>query len=219
MPENQQNLFKPGPLYHERFAIVDLVKQNMRSGDILYRASDAKGPLGLPFTRLVASATNSEYSHAAIMFVENGEPNVLEVNDQGTLRYRLLDWIDTCYGKTFSIYRLKDLNEVKEDLLLKEIYKFLDEDPDYDLTFSSDDKYYCTESVIEIYRRALNLELDPGSLIKDVVAPWKYYLLRGGSEIFSIFGTSLPFDKRLYFVGNEKRGMMSSPLTQLVIKV
>ena len=217
--EETKDLFKPGPLYQERFAIVNQIKQDMKSGDILYRYSDAKGPFGLPFTKMVAAATKSEYSHSAMLFVENGEPHVLEVNDQGTLRYRLLDWIDTCYGTTFSVYRLKDIDNQKEERLLQEIYKFLNQDPDYDLTFSSDDKFYCTESVIEIYKRALDIQLDPGYYIKDVVAPWKYYLLRIGSKLFSMFGTSLPFDKKLYFVGNEQKGMMSSPLTRLVIKI
>lgn len=104
----EKELFKPGPLYNKRFAIVETIKRDMRSGDILYRYSDAKGPLGLPFTRIVANVTKSEYSHAAILFIENGEPHVLEINDQGTLRYRLLDWIDTCYGDNFSVYRLHE---------------------------------------------------------------------------------------------------------------
>jgi len=211
-------LFKPGPLYNRRFEIVNTIKRDMRSGDILYRYSDAKGPLGLPFTRIVSNITKSEYSHAAILFVENGEPHVLEINDQGTLRYRLLDWIDTCYGETFSIYRLKDLDDQKEASLLQEIYKILNDDPDYDFTFSDDKKYYCTESVAVIYKNALGVDL-PSYFIKEVVPTWLYYVLRVGVFLFSFFGTSLPFDRKMYFVGNEQQGMMSSQLTRLVIKV
>lgn len=215
----EKEIFRPGPLYDLRFAIVEQIKQDMRSGDILYRYSDAKGPLNLPFTKIVADLTHSEYSHAAILFIENDEPHVLEINDQGTLRYRLLDWIDTCYGETFSVYRLKDLDNEKEDLLLAEIYKVLEEDPSYDFTFSDDSKFYCTESVVVIYQRALGVQLDPGYYIKDVVKPWLYYLLRAGVYVFSFFGTSLPFDRKLYFVGNEERGMMASEVTRLVIKI
>jgi hypothetical protein len=215
----QTDLFKPGPLYNRRFEIVKTIKRDMRSGDILYRYSDARGPLGLPFTRIVANVTKSEYSHSAMLFVENGEPHVLEINDEGTLRYRLIDWIDTCYGDHFSIYRLKDLDDQKESALLTQIYRILEEDPDYDFTFSNPDKFYCTESVIEVYRRALGIEIDSGYLIKEVVPTWLYFVLRVGVFLFSYFGTSLPFDKKVYFVGNENRGMMSSPLTKLVIKI
>ena len=110
----EKDIFKPGPLYKKRFDIVNQIKSDMKSGDILYRYSDAKGPLGLPFTRMVADITKSEYSHSAILFIDHGEPCVMEVNDEGTLEYRLLDWIDTCYGTTFSVFRLKDLDKQKE---------------------------------------------------------------------------------------------------------
>lgn len=218
--ETQKDLFKHGPLYKDRFGIINHLKTiGLKSGDILYRYSDAKGPLNLPFCRIVTRLTKSEYSHAAILFMENNEPHVLEINDQGTLRYRLLDWMDTCVEGAFSIYRLNDLDDTKEAALLKEIYLVLETDPDYDFTFSDPNKFYCTESVVEIYRNSLGVELDPGYLIKDVVPNWTYILLRIGVGLFSFFGTSLPFDQKLYFVGNEQRGMMSSPLTKLIIKI
>lgn len=214
----EKELFKPGPLYNRRFEIVNTIKRDMRSGDILYRYSDAKGPLGLPFTKIVSNITKSEYSHAAIMFVDNGEPYVLEINDQGTLRYRLLDWIDTCYGDNFSVYRLKDLDDQKESVLLNEIHKMLEEDADYDFTFSNDNKYYCTESIAKIYKEALGVEF-PSYFIKEIMPTLNYYVLRVGVFFFSFLGTSLPFDRKMYFVGNEQQGMMSSKLTRLVIKV
>ena len=125
MEQQQKELFKPGPLNKDRFNIVQQIKQDMRTGDILYRYSDAKGPLGLPFTRLVANATKSEYSHAAMLIVNDGEPEVLEVNDEGTLKYRFLDWIDTCYGKNISVYRLKDLDDDKEAKLKEKMIGFM----------------------------------------------------------------------------------------------
>jgi hypothetical protein len=215
----EAQLFKPGPLYRHRFEIVDQIKKNMRSGDILYRYSDARGPLGLPFCRIVCRITQSKYSHAAILFVENDEPYVLEVNDEGTLRYRLIDWIDTCYLNRFSVYRLKDLDEDKEKSLLKSIYGFLEEDPDYDFTFEDLNKFYCTESVIEIYKRALNIVLDEGKTLKELMPFWRYCLFCVGVKLFKLFGTSMPTDKKLYFVGNEKIGMMSSPYTYSVNEI
>lgn len=221
METNQQlELFKHGPLYEKRFEIVNQLKSiGLKSGDILYRASDAKGPLGLPFSRIVARVTNSKYSHAAIVFIENEEIQVLEVNDQGTLKYRLLDWIDTCYNQNLGIYRLKNITSEQEIALAQEIHKILEADPDYDFTFSDPDKYYCTESVVKIYENALGIKLDEGYYIKDLVPTLLYCVLRVGSFLFSCFGTSLPFNEKLYFVGNEKRGMLSSPLTEVVFEL
>lgn len=215
----KKELFKHGPLYPKRFSIVDIIKQNMKSGDILYRYSDAKGPLNLPFTRIVANITKSEYSHAAILFIENNEPHVLEINDQGTLKYRLLDWIDTCYGNNFSVYRLKDLDAEKESKILCEINSILEKDPDYDFTFSDPNKFYCTESIITIYQNALGIKLDQGYYIKELVSWHNYIIMRIGSWFFSFLGASLPFNEKLYFVGNEQKGMMSSKFTRLVAKI
>lgn len=214
--EKQQveaQLFKPGPLYKHRFEIVDTIKKNMRSGDILFRYSDVQGPLGLPFCRLVCRVTKSKYSHAAILFVENNEPYVLEVNDEGTLRYRLLDWLDTCFENRFSVFRLKDLDDLKEARLLYEIHKFLDQDPDYDFTFSSPDKFYCTESVVEIYERAFGFKLDEGKTLKELMPTWAYSVFCIGNQLFRLFGTSMPTNSKLYYVGNEEHGMIASPYT------
>lgn len=215
--EEKMQMFKHGPLYQRRFDIInDLKKIGLRTGDILYRASDAKGPFGLPFSRIVADVTKSKYSHAALVFIQNGEIFVFEVNDEGTLQYRLLDWLDTCLNGYFTIYRLKDMNDEKEYLIHKEIRNLLDQDPDYDFTFSDPDKFYCTESVVTVYERALGVKIDNGYLIKEIVPTWLYIVLCIGVPLFKLFGTSLPFNERLFFVGNEKKGMIASKLTECI---
>lgn len=42
------------------------------TGDVLYRKSDALGPFCIPFSKLVAILTKSLYSHASIVVKENG---------------------------------------------------------------------------------------------------------------------------------------------------
>lgn len=214
MDEVQAQLFQQGPLHDRRFELIDIFKTiGLRSGDILYRASNAVGPLGIPFSRLVAQVTHSQYSHAAMVFIENGEINVLEINDQGTLQFRMIDWLDTCYTSHIAIYRYKNLTDLQEARLLFNIRKFLTSDPEYDFTFSDPDKFYCTESVIEIYERSFGIKLVEGDYIRDVVPFWVYLLLRAGSFISSFFGASLPFNARLFYAGNSNRGMISSPFT------
>ena len=217
----QKNLFKQGPLHKFRFEILDKMSSiGLKNGDILYRTSDARGPLGLPFSKLVCSLTKSKYSHAAVVLIlDSGEIEVLEINDQGTLRYRFIDWLDTAITPNMAIYRLKDIDDDKEKKLKIEIQRFLDEDPEYDFTFSDPNKFYCTETVIEIYKRALDIQLVEGSYIKDVVSFPMYCTLRLGSLLFSIFKTKLCFDQKLYFPGDDKKGMISSNYTYKVFEM
>lgn len=212
-------MFEFGPLHDKRYEIeTTLLGLPLKTGDILYRASNALGPLRIPFSRIVADLTESPYSHAAIVLIVSDIPFVLEINDQGTLLYRMIDWLDTCYTPEFSVYRLKEDSEKLKPEFEKQIKKILMDDPDYDFTFSDPDKYYCTECVAKIYER-IGVKLWEPMLIKDVVSPWMYWLLRTGNFVVSFFSSqcSLPFNEKMYFVGNEKKGMASSPLTYCVL--
>lgn len=215
--EVQALLYKFGPLHDERNAITEHLKNlPVQTGDILYRYSDAYGPFGLPFGKMVARTTKSRYSHAAIVLVEEDGLYVLEVNDQGTLKYRMVDWLDACYTAEFSIYRLKNIDETLRSKVEIEIRRILSEDPDYDFTFSDPKKLYCTESVALIYERAGAKFTEP-LLIKDVMSSFKYRLLVIGNWLFSkVTSCKLPLDVKCYFVGNEKLGMMSSDKTELI---
>jgi hypothetical protein len=206
-----------GPLHQRRFEIVEQLKYlPIKTGDILYRASNAKGPLGLPFSRIVARLSKSRYSHAAMALVEDEDVYVLEINDRGTLKYRLIDWIDTCYTGELSVYRLKSLTGEIKDNIEVEMRKVLNRDPDYDFTFSDDKKYYCTEVVAVIYNK-IGMELIKPERIKDVISKWKYFLLSVGNLIISsISDCKLPLDNKLYYIGNENQGLMSSDKTKLV---
>lgn len=213
----QAQMFDFGPLHEGRHEIVNLLKGiPVQTGDILYRASDAKGPLGLPFSRMVADITKSQYSHAAILTMDGTEPFVLEVNDQGTLKYRLIDWLDTCYTTEFAVYRLKDIDQATIVKLGEQIDKILDEDPDYDFSFSdSTHKLYCVQSVALIYRN-IGIHLWEPEYAKQIAAPWIYFLFLLGNPLFKLFGCHMPLDVKLYYVGNKQHGLMSSDKTRCV---
>lgn len=215
--EVQMLLYKFGPLHDERYAITEFLENlPLETGDILYRYSDARGPLNLPFGKMVARITKSRYSHAAIVLIEEDGPYVLEVNDQGTLKYRMIDWLDSCFTAEFSIYRLKENNDILRLKIETEIRKILQDDPNYDFTFSDSSKLYCTESVALIYERA-GVKLVEPLLIKEVMSGFGYWLLVAGNWLFGKFTKcNLPLDVKCYFVGNENLGMMSSDRTRLV---
>ncbi len=215
--ELQAQMFDFGPLHQDRHEIVNLLKGiPVQTGDILYRASNAKGPLGLPFSRMVADITKSPYSHAAILTMDETEPYVLEVNDQGTLKYRLIDWLDTCYTKEFAVYRLKDIDAATVAKVGEQINKILEEDPDYDFSFSdSSHKLYCVQSVALIYNN-VGIKIWEPEYAQQIAPYWVYCLFKLGNPIFKLFGCHVPLDVKLYYVGNKQRGMMSSDKTYCV---
>lgn len=204
-------MFDFGPLYKNRKEIAQKVKEiGIQNGDIFFRSSNAKGPFGLPFSRLVAFFTRSDYTHASVAVVEEDGIYLLEVNDRGTLKYRLIDWLDTCYSGKFSIHRLLDAPEGIEEKLENEIRKILKNDPDYDFTFQDPDKFYCTESVAHIYQQ-VGIQLVEPEYIKDIVPKWFYYILVVGNWFFAKFSqASFPLDRKLYYVGDSDHGLMSS---------
>lgn len=211
------NLFKHGSLYKTRFQIVREISPLIQDGDILFRLGGEKF-LFFSFSKLVAKMTNSEWSHASIAIVKDDGVYILEVNDRGTLEHKLIDWFDYCTSGHFAIYRVKSLTDKQRDLIRKEYEEFLSKDPDYDFTFNDPDKFYCTESVVEIYNNC-GIEIIKPDLMKNLISPYYYYIVMPINWIVSQFTDKcLPIDTPAYVVGNSKTGMLSSDKLQLVYK-
>lgn len=215
--EQQKDLFKHGPLHESRFEIVQSISDQIKTGDIFFRLGSEKFLL-FSFSKLVAKLTNSFWSHASIAVVKESGVWLIEVNDRGTLEYRLIDWIDLCSSGSFAVYRVKNLSEEQTLAIKQECDSFLKSDPDYDFTFNHPDKFYCTESVVEIYKRC-NIEIVKPSLIKELVNPFSYRIMAAINWVVSKFyDKSLPLDVPVYVVGNEQKGMLSSDKLEYIIK-
>ena len=182
---------------------------NIITGDILVRAGDAKGPFGLPFSKLVKLCTNSQYSHASIAFNEFGAIYVLETTAKGTFKSSLKDWMKSCSEGTFAVYRSHQINQKK---VKEEIYKVIKKHPAYDYTFDDDNKYYCVELVVDILMKS-GMEVAPPKLVREVLPWWGYYFIFYPINLLSGYIThqKFPTDKPLYFVGNKNQGLLSSP--------
>ncbi len=192
----------------ERKFIVEKLMGTLRDGDILFRASNAKGPFGIPFCKWVQAITKSDYSHAAIVIMFNDYPCVLEVSDVGTRLYRLIDWLDFCVGGRLAVYRLR---QPEEERLREEMIQFMKWDPEYDFSFSDSKTFYCTESVAYIYD-ACGIKLMEPVYPKGLFKGWRWFAflaVNWCSKVFANKGFSL--DVPGYFVGNSDWGMMSSP--------
>jgi hypothetical protein len=213
----KKNVFTPGPLYEKRKQLLaNLKKLNLKTGDIVFNASNVKGPFGIPFAKWVQKYTNSKYSHATIMYVDKDEYYAIDVSDFGTRKLRVLDWFDNWDGVDFCVYRLKN-NSVFDELNFKDaIVRFIDEDPSYDFNFNDPNKFYCTESVGKIY---LDCGYDLGGwyLLKDIVPWWFCQIILRFNILFKWFSdSSLPSDTPIIIVGNEQKGMRASPLIEKI---
>jgi len=215
----EKDLFKPGPLYKDRKKIVDYIKKiPLKTGDIVFNASDIKGPFNLPFARWVQRFTNSPYSHATTMLTEGNEYYAIDVTDHGLRKIRLLDWFDDWDSFKFCVYRLKRHSSIDELNFKDAIARFLEDDPDYDYNFNNPNNYYCTEGVKRIYKEC-GYDLNGAYLIKDILPKWFYYCVLVGNYFFKWFSdSSLPRDIPITIVGNPKKGMMASPLIEKIFE-
>ena len=212
-------MFTPGPLYQRRKEIVSLLKKiPLETGDIVYNAANVAGPFGIPFSKLIQTFTKSPYSHATLILVENEEYYAIDVSDWGTRKLRIIDWFDNWYMTDFCVYRLKEKTPLITDCLTSGIKSFLDLDPSYDFNFNDPNAYYCTEAVKTIYKNC-GLDLGGSFLVKDIVPKWFYPLILAGNFFTKIFtNSSLPTNVPISIVGNEKKGMIASQLTEIIFE-
>lgn len=208
-----------------RFKITADIKALATPG-ILVRPSDGRGPLNIPFMRWVSKYTQSEYTHAATLFFDDGEPWVLEVTDTGTMLYRFIDWLTFVPGDNFKLYEVPGIDGKRLNVICQYYYGL---DLNYDSTFEAEDRAYCTENVCNIFH-ALGVHLMKPMKLKEIVSAYvqectggtsyakhlRYVgvmtLLTVGNFICKKFTKGkygLPLSTPLYFVGNEKRGILS----------
>lgn len=180
------------------------------TGDVLYRKSNALGPFKIPFSKLVATLTNSLYSHASIVLKEKGSiAYVLEISEGGVTKLPLERWECLCVENMYSVYRMKE--NVNREIIEAEIHRIFDKNPEYNFTFDDPSKLYCTESVAKVYENAGYLNVFNPKKISEVVPFWKLLIIRPVNWIVKLLtGKGLSFKKPLYFVGNEEQGMISS---------
>ncbi len=206
---------KCGVLYKHRFDIVNKLKQIVKTGDLIYRRGDARGPLNLPFSALVCRLTKSKFSHASMLFWVGDEIHVLEICENGTMQLRLIDWLDFCVTEDLIVARLKN-SEDKIPQMKSEIYSILKHDPDYDYNFLETSKFYCTESVNHI-AELVGIPIMKPELLKDIIPWWAKPGFWLGNLFFKLFtGKSLPYNVPLYYIGNETKGMLASKNTDII---
>jgi uncharacterized protein YycO len=126
-----------------------------QNGDIIFHTSTSRQ------SEAIQIATNSEYSHMGIVYLEDEKYYVFEAV-QPVKVTPLDEWINRGKNHKYVVKRLKNAQQIltKEALqkMKNEGEKF--NNRNYDLYFEwSDENIYCSELVWKIYKRALNIEL------------------------------------------------------------
>jgi hypothetical protein len=194
--------------------LADLT-QLVETGDVIYRCSNARF-YGLPFSYVVKVFSRSKFSHASVVYRKPSGISVVEITAEGMVEMTLKDWVNDSIDNNIECHRLKTRIPNFERRMTNEIIKFLQWDPDYDYDFTDPNEFYCTESVIYLYQQ-LGIQLSEGDYIKDVVPVHIYLIIRSVSALFGMFTKgSVPFDRKLYYVGNEKQGMKASEYLEML---
>lgn len=211
------------PLHPFRFQIQqELRNVRIRTGDIFFRLG-RESYYCIPFSKMVASLTKSQYSHASIALVEGDQIRLIEVALNGTMELRVIDWVDYSAIETFEVWRLKDeyFKPDTEERLKAAVQKFLDRDAEYDMSFQSDsNRYYCTESVEEVYRLAGLPKLEKTIFINDLMSPWFFkWVFRPINGLMDwLVKASIPEFSPIMVVGNAEYGLMASHYIEPIYK-
>ncbi len=188
-------------------------KKTLRDGDIVFRRGDARLLGGVfPFSRFIANVSGSAFSHTGIAAIENGQAVVYDTTKASVRRQPLSVWVLDNVGP-IGVKRLKPsyqdhvpkIVEYCRDIYTKQV-PF-----DFDLGLG-DDELYCVEMTEKAYR-STGLKLSEPVRLGELENAEKFPLCMFG---FSTF-TSLRLDQAVYFPGNDRHGIWSSPLLETII--
>lgn len=198
VPENIEQL------HREAKEIVPLIEQNLQPGDIIFRLGSTQLLGGLiDFSKEVAKATQSDFSHAAIVYQVLADGAILvDVTNTGVARRYIIDWYLDGTSHVV-VKRLKPEYLSYIPLVLAELTKQIKIDGLYDEKFISyDNKYYCTELTDQCFRVA-GIPLAPRIRIKDFP---KYNLLIASGCVIG----GIDANAEVAVVGNNQIGLFSS---------
>jgi hypothetical protein len=199
--------------FANRFRIEKEIKSlGIRNGDIFIRETDTRGPFNIPFSKLVSTLTNSNFSHASLARVEGDEVYLLEVNDRGIVKERLIDWLDYCVGEAVFVYRPTNPPADFDARVSAEIDRFFQEDFMYNFMYTNaNGLYYCTQAICTVYN-ACGITLMEPVPMQSVLTGWRYFLFKIiNSIVVMTSGKGFNTNDKFYFVGNQSAGILASP--------
>jgi Permuted papain-like amidase enzyme, YaeF/YiiX, C92 family len=189
-------------------------KKVLKPGDILFRRGDARILGGLfPFSRFIANISGSPYSHVGTLAIEDGELIVYDTTKASVRRQPFKIWVlDTVEGGAFGVKRLKPAYRNRIPKVFEYLHKVYEDQVPFDFELSVDDReLYCVEMAEKAFRHA-GLVLSEPVLLADMENINQFPLCVLGFTNL----TSLKLDQAVFFPGNERHGIWSSPLLETV---
>lgn len=184
----------------------------LRDGDIVFRRGDARVLFGyFPFSRFIANASGSLYSHTGIVAIEGGAPFIYDSTKAGVRRQPFHVWVLDNVGP-IGIKRLKAENQSRVAEVLRACREVYEHQVPFDYKLGlDDDALYCVEMTEKTFRAA-GLKLSDPIRLGEMERIAEFPICR---FVFTHIST-LTLDQEVYFPGNERHGIWSSPLLETV---
>lgn len=190
---------------------VPILNAHLQEGDIVFRLGNTQLLGGaLDFSKVVADATDSSFSHAVLVYEQVPDGFILaDITPTGIARRYVSDWF--LDGTTnVAVKRLKPEYRAYTPLVLARLREHIEEQVPYDSKFEAADRaHYCTELVDECFRQA-GLPLASRIRIRDFPKyDWFFWL-------GCTFG-GIDTNSEVVVAGNERIGLFSSDKLELVV--
>jgi len=187
-------------------------RKTLKDGDILFRRGDARILRGLfPMSRFIANVSGSLYSHTGTVAIEGGAPFVYDTTSAGPRRQPFAIWVLDNVGP-FGVKRLKAEYQDKVPTVLAYCRSMYEKQVPFDYELGVDDSaLYCLEMTEKAFRAA-GLTLSEPVRLAEMENAQQFPICM---FCFSSF-TNLRLDLPVFFPGNERHGIWSSPLLETV---
>lgn len=193
----------------------------LRDGDILFRRGDARILHGyFPFSRFIANADNSPYSHTGIVAIEGGAPVVYDTTQFGVRRQPLGVWMLDSVG-AFGVKRLRPAYRDRIPQVLAYCRRVFEAQVPFDANLLLDDRaLYCVEMTEKAFRAA-GIPLSQPVRLGDMERAAEFPVCMVGLQMASrvMLDEPLTFEHAVYFPGNDRHGIWASPALETVVTV
>ena len=190
----------------------------LRDGDIVFRMGDSRTLYGVfPFSRFLAGASGSRFSHTGIVAIEDGEPVVYDCPEPAVGRMPFAVWVSDSIG-AIGVKRLRPEWRRTIPGVLVYCRKVFEAQVPFDYSFDLDDSaLYCLEMTEKAFR-SQGLALSEPVRLGDMENATQYPICISLFVSISPMVLKKPFtlEQPVYLPGNGRHGLWGSPLLETV---
>lgn len=179
----------------------------LREGDIVFRRGDARILFGyFPFSRFTANVSGSPYSHTGIVALEEGKQVVYDMTKDGVRRQPFCVWVLDNVGP-IGVKRPRTDLQSSIPRVIAYCRRVYQEQVPFDFRLDLDDRaLYCVEMTEKAFRAA-DVKLSEPVKLGDMERAAEFPICMFAFQHLS----SLRLDQPVFFPGNERHGIWSSP--------